>query len=156
MDEISGEIFINAQGEWLYEGNEIVHPEVLSLFKNSLTVDEKSGEFFIDYKGKRAPVKVAETPYFIRDAVVKKDSIGNLVEVILEIDDGSSESLDPESLILDVSGVLQVRVKSGKFAARCLSAAHFRIAELLETDDEGGFFIVINQKRFNLQERGED
>ncbi len=156
MEEISGEIFINGQGEWLYEGNKIVHPEVLSLFKRSLIVDAATGEFFIDNKGKRAPVKVAETPYFIRDAVVRKDPAGNLIEVMLEIDDGSSESLDPESLKLDASGVLQVRIKSGKFAARCLAAAHFRIAELLETDDEGGFFIVINQNRFNLQEQGED
>ncbi|RLB74251.1 MAG: hypothetical protein DRH03_01630 [Deltaproteobacteria bacterium] len=156
MKEIGSEIFINSQGEWLYEGNKIVHPEVLSLFKNSLTVDEKSGEFYIDYKGKRAPVKVAETPYFVRDAVAKKDPAGNLLEVILEIDDGSREILDPKSLTLDASGVLQVKVKSGKFAARCLAAAHFRIAELLDSDDEGGFFIVINQNRFNLKEKGED
>ena len=156
MEEISGEIFINGQGEWLYEGNKIVHPEVLSLFKRSLTVDAATGEFFIDYKGKKAPVKVAETPYFIRDAVVRKDSAGNLIEVILEIDDGSRESLDPKSLSLDASGVLQARIKSGEFAARCLAAAHFRLAELLEIDDAGGFFIVINQNRFNLQEQGED
>jgi hypothetical protein len=120
-----------------------------------LTVDEKSGEFFIDYKGKRAPVKVAATPYFVRDAVVKKDAAGNLLEVLLEIDDGSREILDPEGLSLDASGVLQVKIKSGKFAARCLAAAHFRIAELLESDDEGGFFIVINQNRFNLKEKEE-
>ncbi len=156
MEEISSEIFINGQGEWLYEGNKIVHPEVLGLFKRSLIVDETTGEFFIDYKGKRAPVKVAETPYFIRDAVVKRDLAGNLLEVILEIDDGSRESLDPESLTLDANGVLQVKIRSGKFAARCLAAAHFRIAELLETDAEGGFFIMINQNRFNLQEKGED
>lgn len=155
MEEISSEIFINSQGEWSYEGSKIVHPEVLGLFKRSLTVDEITGEFFIDYKGKRAPVKVAETPYFIRDAVVKKDSAGNLQEVSLEIDDGTREILDPESLSLDESGVLRVRIKSGNFAARCLSAAHFRIAELLETDDEGRFFLIINQNRFNLKEKGE-
>ena len=155
MEEIVSEIFINSQGEWLYEGNKIVHPEVLSLFKRSLTVDETTGGFYVDYKGKRAPVKVAETPYFIRDAVVKKDESGNLLEVILEIDDGSREVLQPESLQLDAGGVLQVKVKSGKFSARCLPAAHFRIAELLENDNEGGFFIIINRNRFNLGEKGE-
>jgi len=75
--------------------------------------------------------------------------------VLLEIDDGSREILDPEGLSLDASGVLQVKIKSGKFAARCLAVAHFRIAELLESDDEGGFFIVINQNRFNLKEKEE-
>ena len=153
MEDISGgEILITSQGEWLYEGNKIVHPEVLSLFKRSLTVDENTGGFYVDYKGKRAPVKVAETPYFIRDAVVNKDQSGNLLEVMLEIDDGSREVLQPQSLRLDASGVLQVKIKSGKFSARCLPAAHFRIAELLETDAEGGFYIIINQNRFDLEE----
>ncbi len=155
MENISGEIFINSQGEWLYEGNKIIHPEVLSLFKRSLTVDETSGEFYIDYKGKRAPVKVAETPYFVRDVEVKKDESGNLQEIVLEIDDGSREILQPESLKLDAGGVLRVKIKSGAFSARCLPTAHFRIAELLENDNAGGFYIRIKRKRFDLGEKGE-
>ena len=144
MQEINSEIFINAQGEWWYEGNRIVHPEVLNLFKSSLTFDAERDEFFIDYKGKQAPVKIAKTPYFIRDAVVEKGSSGELVNVVLEVDDGSRENLDPETLVLDEDGVLQVKIKAGRFAARCLAAAHFRIAELLEDDASGNFFIVIN------------
>jgi hypothetical protein len=155
MQEISSEIFINDQGEWWYEGSKIIHPEVLHLFKSSLTLDVQSGEFFIDYKGKRAPVKVAKTPYFIRDVVVEKDSAGDLVDVILEIDDGSRESLDPESLTIDDDGALRVMIKAGRFAARCLSAAHFRIAELLEEDGKDGFFIVINHNRFSVGNQGE-
>jgi len=150
MEIGQSEIFINAQGEWWYEGSKIVHPEVLNLFKNSLTFDAERGEFFIDYKGKRAPVKVAKTPYFIRDAVVEKSPAGELIKVVLEVDDGSREILDPETLGLDDDGVLQVKIKAGRFAARCLAAAHFRIAELLEEDDAGNFFIVINGVRFSV------
>ncbi|HIE07480.1 MAG TPA: DUF1285 domain-containing protein [Desulfarculaceae bacterium] len=150
MEIGQSEILINAQGEWWHEGNRIVHPEVLKLFKSSLVVDPESGEFFIDYKGKRAPVKVTKTPYFIRDAVVEKSASGNLLKVVLEVDDGSRETLEPETLALDGEGVLQVKIKAGRFAARCLAAAHFRIAELLEDDDSGNFFIVINGIRFSV------
>jgi len=150
MEIGQSEILINARGEWSYEGNRIVHPEVLNLFKRSLTYDGERGEFFIDYKGKRAPVKVAKTPYFIRDVGLEKSSAGELVKVVLEVDDGSRETLDPETLVLDGEGVLQVKIKAGRFAARCLAVAHFRIAELLEEDDSGNFFIVINGIRFRV------
>ena len=150
MEIGQSEIFINAQGEWWYEGSRIVHPEVLNLFKSSLTVDKESGEFFIDYKGKRAPVKVAKTPYFIRDAEIKRDSDGSLCQVILEVDDGSRETLVPETLRLDDEGVLQVTVKAGQFAARCLQTAHFRLAELLQEDGAGNFYIEINKKQFKV------
>ncbi|MCK5680597.1 DUF1285 domain-containing protein [bacterium] len=149
------DISINALGEWWYDGAKIIHPEVLKLFKNSLTIDSIGGEYFIDYQGKRVPVKVARTPYFIRDVALETDQVGNLIGVMLEVDDGSQELLDPESLTLDDEGVLKVKIKAGQFAARCLSAAHFRIAELLEEDSEGNFFIEINHSRFNLNEKGE-
>ena len=150
MAESSSEIFINSQGEWWYEGSKIVHPEVLNLFKSSLTIDDANGEFYVDYKGQRAPVKVATTPYFIRDAVIEKDPAGNLLDVVLEVDDGTRESLDPLSLALGDKGVLEVKIKSRRFRASCLPASHFRLAELFEEDGAGGFFIVINHKKFSV------
>jgi hypothetical protein len=113
-------------------------------------VDDLTGQCFIEHGGKRAAVKVARTAYFIRDAVVEKDQAGNLVEVTLEVDDGSHELLEATSLQLDDAGILRVKIKEGRFWACCLPAAHFRIAELLEADDAGNFFIVIDKNRFNL------
>ena len=150
MAESGSEIFINSQGEWWYEGSKIVHPEVLNLFKRSLTIDNANDEFYVDYKGQRAPVKVATTPYFIRDAVIEKDQEGDLLDVMLEVDDGTRESLNPQSLKLNDKGVLEGTIKSGRFRASCLPAAHFRLAELLEEDGAGGFFIVINHEKFSV------
>ena len=143
-------IFIDGQGQWWYEGNKIVHPEVLALFKSSLTIDESTGELFIDYKGKQAPVKVEKTPFFIHNIVVQKSRDGGLAKVILELDDGTRESLDPESLVLDDSGALQVKVKGGRFEARCLPSAHFRLAELLKEDSDGGFSLDIGENSYFL------
>ena len=143
-------IFIDGQGQWWYEGNKIVHPEVLALFKNSLTIDGVTGQLFIDYKGKQAPVKVEKTPFFIHNIVVQKSRDGGLAKVILELDDGTRESLDPESLVLDDSGALQVKVKGGRFEARCLPSAHFRLAELLKEDGDGGFSLDIGENSYFL------
>lgn len=153
MIKESDYILIDGQGEWWYEGNKIIHPEVLGLFKSSLTIDEPSGHLFIDYKGKRAPVKVEKTPFFIHDIEVQKRADGKLSQIILKLDDGTCESLDPESLGLDESGVLWAKVKEGRFAARCLPGAHFRLAELLEEGSDGGFSLVINGKNYTLPEK---
>ncbi len=151
MEMSADYIFIDGQGQWWYEGNKIVHSEVLALFKSSLTIDESSGELFIDYKGKQAPVKVEKTPFFIHGFEVEKGADGGLVEVILELDDGTRESLDPKSLVLDDSGVLQVKVKEGRFGACCLPAAHFRLAELFKEGDDGSFSLVLGGKNYILR-----
>ena len=153
MQESTDYIYIDGQGQWWYEGSKIVHPEVLALFKSSLTIDGATGRLFIDYKGKQAPVKVERTPFFIHNIVVEKDREGGLVKVILELDDGTREDLEPESLVLDDSGALQVKVKKGRFGARCLPAAHFRLAELLKEDGNGDFSLTIGDKSYILAKK---
>ncbi len=152
MHEGSDNISIDGQGQWWYEGNKIIHPEVLALFKKSLTFDDATGQFFIDDKGKQALVEVDKTPFFVHDIEVEKSSEGELAQVILHMDDGSREILDPESLGLDGSGALQVKVKGGRFAARCLAAAHFRLAELLEVNSKGEFSLTVGGKSYFLVE----
>ena len=153
MEKSADYISIDGQGQWWYEGNKIVHPEILALFKSSLTIDESAGELFIDYKGKRAPVKVEKTPFFIHGIVAEKGADGELAKIVLELDDGTREILDPESLVLDDSGVLQVKVKKGRFAARCLPIAHFRLAELLDEDGNGGFSLAVGGKNYILAKK---
>ncbi len=153
MEMSADYILIDGQGQWWYEGNKIIHPEVLALFKSSLTIDKSTGELFIDYKGKQAPVKAEKTPFFIHGVVAEKGADGELVKIILELDDGTSESLDPESLVLDDSGVLQAKVKEGRFEACCLPAAHFCLAELLKENDDGGFSLVVGGKSYILGEK---
>jgi len=153
MQENSDDISIDGQGQWWYDGNKIVHPEVLALFKKSLAVDEATGQFCIDYKGKKALVMVEKTPFFIHDINLEKSDDGELAQVVLQLDDGTFENLDPESLGLDDSGALQVKVKEGQFSARCLSTAHFRLAELLEEDSDGGFSLVMGGKSYILAKK---
>lgn len=148
MDKRDDIITIDAQGQWWYEGNRIVHPEVLALFRSSLRLGEDGG-FMIDYRGKQAPVRVEKTPYFINEIKAHAGEDGNLTRVELTLDDGSREDLDPASLGSDDDGVLRVAIKEGKFAARCLPAAHFRLAELLG-EDEDGFFLELGGRCFRV------
>ena len=141
-------IYIDGRGDWWYEGNKIIHPEVLKLFKSSLESDPETGELRIDYKGRQAPVKVEKTPFFVQDIAPDRDSAGALSRVELLVDDDSREPLDPETLAIDADGVLTVRIKGGRFAALCLPTAHFRLAELFEEDEKDGFSLTLAGRRY--------
>ena len=147
MEKREDQITIDAQGRWWYEGSEIIHPEVLALFRSSLRETE-DGAFEIDYRGRQAPVVVEKTPFFIREIKAVEES-GKLLAITLMLDDGSDEELIPESLRLDEDGVLMTKVKKGLFSARCLPKAHFRLAALLD-EDENGFFLSLGGRIFRL------
>ena len=150
MKNSSDDIYVDERGRWWYEGNQIIHPEVLKLFKSSLEVDPEDGSLKISYKGREAPVKVAKTPFFVQDIVVQKDPFGAVAGIELVLDDESREPLAPESLTLDGDGILNVRVKQGRFAALCLPTAHFRLAELL-SETEDGFILNLAGHRYPVE-----
>ncbi len=153
MENSSEYIYVDARGGWWYEGNRIIHPEVLKLFKSSLQIDPENGGLKIHYKGREAPVKVAKTPFFVQDVAVEKAAGGTAPTAIeLLLDDDTRESLDPATLALDEDGVLNVRVKGGRFAALCLPTAHFRLAELL-TETPEGFVLELGGRRWPVAER---
>ncbi|MBW1644826.1 MAG: DUF1285 domain-containing protein [Deltaproteobacteria bacterium] len=150
INGFSGVISIDRQGRWWYEGNQIIHPEVLALFRRSL-VHESDGGYFIDYRGKRAPVEVAVCPFFITDVEASLDDAGGLRQVVLVLDDGSRETLAPAKLSLDGEGVLRTRVKDDRFCARFLPGAHFRLAEFLRPGaGEDSYELVIGGRKYRL------
>ncbi len=154
MEEITAftdVISIDRQGRWWYEGNQIIHPEVLALFKRSLVRDPVSGSYFIDYRGKQAPVEVAVCPFFVTDVEVSRDEAGGLEKIVLVLDDGSREALAPEKLFLDEEGVFQVPVKDKRFCARFLPGAHFRLAEFLQPGEaDNSYELVVGGRRYQL------
>jgi len=150
MENTKDLVTIDREGRWWYQGNQIIHPDILALFKQSLEKDSHDGSLYIHYKGQTLPVKVESCPFFIRDVRVGRDEQGGLQTITLVLDDGSEEMLDPESLVLGSDAVLQVTVKAGKFTACCLPAAHFRLAELFDELADGSFQLQLNKKSYPI------
>ncbi len=143
-------VTIDRQGRWWYQGNQIIHPEILTLFKQSLEKDPETSDLFINYRDEKLPVEVESCPFFIRDLRVVRDGQGELEIILLVLDDDSEEELVPDSLILDSDGVLKVAVKKGKFMGCCLPAAHFRLAELFDELEDGSFQLQLNKKSYPI------
>ena len=143
-------VTIDRAGKWWYQGNQIIHPDILALFKQSLVKDPETGDLSIAYRGEKLSVEVVTCPFFIRDVRIGRDEQGKLQDITLVLDDDSEESLVPDSLILDSDGVLQAAVKKRKFMACCLPAAHFRLAELFNELADGSFQLQLNKKSYTI------
>lgn len=153
MERTRDIVRIDREGRWWYQGNQIIHPDILALFKQSLEKDPETGGLFLDYRGEQLPVEVESCPFFIRDLRVVRDGQGELEAIILVLDDDSEEELAPDSLILDSDGILKAAVKEGKFTACCLPAAHFRLAELFDELADGSFQLRLNKKSYPIHGR---
>jgi len=143
-------VTIDRQGRWWYQGKQIIHHEILALFKQSLEKDPETGDLFIDYRGKKLSVEVEICPFFIRNVLVVRDVQGEPEAITLVLDDGSDEALVPDSLILDSDGVLKAAVKKGKFMGCCLPTAQFRLAELFDELADGSFQLLLNKKFYPI------
>jgi len=143
-------VTIDREGKWWYQGNQIIHPDILALFKQSLEKDSETGDLFIDYRGEQLSVEVESCPFFIRDVRVGRNEQGELETITLVLDDDSEENLVPDSLVLDSDGVLQAAVKKGKFMGCCLPAAQFRLAELFDELADGNFQLRLNKKLYPI------
>ena len=143
-------VTIDWQGRWWYEGNQIIHPDVLALFKRSLEKDPQNDALYIYYRGQTLPVEVESCPFFIRDVRAGRNEQGELEAITLVLDDDSEEALVPDSLILGNEGVLKAAVKKGKFMGCCLPAAQFRLAELFDERDDGSFQLQLNNKLYPI------
>ncbi|MCU0724008.1 MAG: DUF1285 domain-containing protein [Planctomycetes bacterium] len=129
-----GPIRVEDDGRWTCEGREIVHPEVLALFRRSLEPSPEGG-WRLRVGAELRPVEVADTPLFVK--AMRADGPGTY---LLALDDGSSERLDPATLRRDARGFLAA-VKGGAIPARFARTAYLDLAHLLEEAPEGGLLL---------------
>ena len=136
-----GKIFINKEGKWFHEGVEITHERTLELFSRSI-VKDPAGGYLLQVGAERAKIEVEDTPYIVRSVEFNNGS------VMLELNDKSSETLDPGSLQVGQKNVLYCRVKSGEFPARFLRPAYYQLMTRLEQDSKGFYLEIGGSKHY--------
>jgi hypothetical protein len=125
-----GVIRVEADGRWTFEGREIVHPEVLALFRRSLEAAPDGG-WRLRVGAEMRRIEVEDTPLFV--SAMRAEGSG---AYSLTLDDGTRERLDPATLRRDERGFL-ARVKGGAFPARFTRTGYLDLAHLLEEGPEG-------------------
>jgi hypothetical protein len=123
-----------ADGRWYADDEPVVHRKLASLFSRYLRRKHGGGyEIWIDDRY-HADVEIEDTPY----AVVGVDA-DPADHLYVELNDGSSERLDADTLEVGANDVLYCRVKEGRERARFLRPAYHRLADRIGQAGDGGF-----------------
>ena len=143
----SSTIRVDKDGTWYYEGREIFRKEILSLFYESLHLDEDG--YYLEIKGEQARLDVEDTVFIVKEAELVKDSEEAFV---IWLNDGSQERLDLNTFRITEGNVPYCLVKEGRFPARFLRLPFYQLAQHAQHDkDTDEYFILVNEKKYLLQ-----
>lgn len=120
---------IDVDGDW-YDGDvQVTHAGILANLRAGLTRDAQG--YFIQTRV-RIPVEVADAPF----VVTRFERRGG--ELVVQLNDGSQEPLDPATLRVGPADVPYAAVKGGRFEARFSRAAAYQLWGLAEHDERKG------------------
>jgi len=140
-------IRVDRDGTWYYEGAEIFRKEILSLFYNSLHLDDDG--YYLEIKGERERLEVEDTVFIVKDAELVKDSEEAF---IISLNDGSQERLDLGTFRIAEGNVPYCLVKEGRFPARFLRLPFYQVAQHARHDeDRDEYFLLLNGRKYYLQ-----
>ena len=136
---------VNREGELLHNGAPIIHPAILETFFSSVHYED--GIYLLRAQGQECQLEVADTFFVVRG--VREEPGGLRVT----LNDGSSESLDLDSLRIGQGDVIYCQVKEGVFPARFLRPAYYQLAQWIIEEGEG-FVLVVGSRRVPLRPEG--
>jgi uncharacterized protein len=150
----AGDIFVDAEGDWFYQGNKIIREDILAFFYDHLEC-AADNSYSVAWEGQRCDLKVDDTPFVITrvDRVSSPEGGRDLFSLAIK-HVSPPEILDPESLWVGKDNVLYGRVRSARFPARFSRPAYYQMAEWIQENPvTGEFFLEINDERYPVQFR---
>jgi hypothetical protein len=127
-------LVFRSDGRWYADEEPIVHERLARLFSRYLRRKPTGGyEIWIDERY-HADVEVEDTPFVV--TAVEADPAGRFS---LDLNDGTTEILDPGSLEVSTHNVLYCRVKNGAERARFLRPAYYQLARFVDEVGVGRF-----------------
>jgi hypothetical protein len=128
-------IHVDLEGRMWHLGAEMTHEGINNLLRDNVSLDEY-GNYIVSLGGRRCFAEVEDTFFTIARVDGEYAPDGGLVSVILTLNDGTTEKLDPTSLHQNRENVMYARVKDGRFPARFLRRGYYQLTEfVLENGD---------------------
>ncbi|MGO9601930.1 MAG: DUF1285 domain-containing protein [Candidatus Binataceae bacterium] len=145
----SGKISFRRDGNWYTDEERIDNARIALLFSKSIQ-QNADGSYYLKVGDERASIEVEDTPYVVR--TLEDDELGGFMMVL---NDDEREPLDAATLEVGADNALYARVKDGKYRARFLRNAYYHLADRLEADDAGRFFLNLRGARHRIGKRSE-
>ncbi|MGQ9859196.1 MAG: hypothetical protein ACUVS3_10990 [Thermodesulfobacteriota bacterium] len=147
------EILVDKEGQWYFRGAPIIRQDIVAFLSAHLTRTQ-DGAYEIRWNRQRCRVVVEDTPFVVW-GVNPVDSGGQCVGLILELNDGSREALDPKTLQVGADNVPYCMVREGKFLARFSRRAYYQLARMIEEGPhENGFSLRLGTELYPIAFKG--
>lgn len=149
-------LYIDREGRWFSQGEEITHRRTYLLYCRNLTRDP-CGRIILKVGSEECPVEVEDAPFVVRSLRPQMDPAGELESIHLILNDESGEPLNPATLRIHSDHAPYCRVREGLFEARFSRQAYQLLSPFIRQDGDGNrFFIAIGGRRYNLFPRAEN
>lgn len=123
----TSKLTFRADGRWYADEDPVIHERLARLFSRYVRRKPSGGyEIWIDERY-HADVDIEDTPYVV--TTVDTDVAGQFT---IDLNDGTTEVLDADSLQVGRNEVLYCRVKDGAERARFLRPAYYQLATCIE------------------------
>jgi len=130
----TSKLTFRSDGRWYADDAPVLHQRLALLFSRYLRRTPAGGyEIWIDERY-HADVEIEDTPYVV--TAVDADASGALA---VELNDGTTEALDPGTVHVGADNVVYCRVKRGTERARLLRAAYYELTQYIEEVVPGQF-----------------
>ena len=135
-------ITLTREGEWLSDGQPIVHAATVAAFGRSLK-RASDGRWWLEIGRDRKQIEVEDTAYFVR---LIEGSPATGFEISLS--DGSREKLEPNTLLL-TPGRLTCLTQAG-FEAKFLRSAYSDLLMQALSQNQGRYQLTIEDEKIEL------
>jgi hypothetical protein len=142
--------WIDKEGRWFYQGEEITHRRTYLLYSRNLTLDAE-GRLLVRLGKEECRVEAEDAPYIVKSVDFIGPDGGAPRDIDLLLNDETREPLRPATLKVGEKNVLYCRVREGMFAARFSRGAYQLLFPFIRHDEKGKrFFLLLAGKEYNL------
>lgn len=117
----SSKIRFGRDGRWYADDEVISNRRIADLFSRHV-VRQPDGSYRIEIGWDTAPIEIEDTPYVVTRVDPRQGGF------VVELNDGTREALNPDSLSISEENVLYCSVKGGAERARLLRPAYYQVA----------------------------
>lgn len=142
------EIKIDKEGVWYYNGAEMFRKEILDIFFQHLMRDE-DGRYYIEMGREICYLNVEDTPIVVKSVLDERETGDQ--DLIIRLSDSNYEKINLESLRIGDDNILYCDLCRG-FPARFTRAAYYQIAEKIQCDEDNGYYIQANGRKYYIKE----
>jgi uncharacterized protein len=143
-------LWIDKEGRWFFQGEEITHRKTYLLYCRNLTVD-KHGELILRIGHEQCPVEAEDVPFVVKSLDFLITSEKKLRSIDLLLNDETREILQPETFRVGRQNILYCQVRGGKFSARFSRNAYQLLFPHIQVDGTGEhFFLVLDGREYPL------